>query len=667
MVVCPGWCVSRERVQLSSIPSSLEQIFEPGGLLDAHLEHYEFRPSQLKMAGAVLEVIRERGHLCVEAGTGTGKTLSYLIPALFSKKRVIVSTATKNLQEQIFSKDIPFIRTTLMPGLKATYMKGRQNYLCLRRYEEFSRQRMLPGADELVRMLAEWLGETETGDRAELVWLDDSMEWWNDIDARSDTCAGQKCPHYDDCFVTRMRRRAIESDIIVVNHALFFANLALESDEIGKILPDFSVAILDEAHEIEDVAAVHFGRRLSSFQFEDLGRTLRRSSMSGRPASLALVDRLERSCHRFFSRFPVVEGRHSLNFYSCPDTGQVLDLRATLAKECRGILEALEALFHDLEVNRSAGDESDAALRRVDSYFDILEQIFNLEDENSVYWFERGARAIFLHITPINIAGLLRDRLFDRTDSSVLTSATLTTDSGFAYIKERTGVPDPVELAVPGEFDYQRQAVLYVPSRFPEPRSPEYPDRFLRDVNNILRLTDGHAFLLFTSIRQMRAVYESFAVRGDYPVLCQGQRPRSVLLEEFKATPRAVLCATSSFWQGVDVQGEALRAVVIDKLPFQVPTEPLVAARLHRLRQEGRDPFLNYTIPTAIITLRQGIGRLIRSRRDRGILAIMDSRIWSKRYGNLFLNSLPNCPVADNIENLENFYSRIVSNLTGGR
>ena len=642
---------------------ALESIFRPGGLLAQRLERYEFRPSQLEMASAVLRAIRDRDHLCVEAGTGTGKTLSYLIPALLARKRVIVSTATKNLQEQIYFKDIPFLTDSLFPDLKATYMKGRQNFLCLRRFEERGREMWLGhGTDGGVgERLASWRATTETGDRAELEWLEDDDALWSTLDARSDGCTGQKCPHFGSCFVTKMRQRAAESDVIVVNHALFFANLALETDEIGRILPDFSVLILDEAHEVEDVAAEHFGKRLSNFQIDDLCRLLRRAIASDDADARGLVDRLEQASARFFARFPAVDGRHSLNFFRAIGELGAMDLRFDLGEESEKLLRVLEMLFHELELNRSAGEETEPALRRVDRCFDTLHDIFHLDRPENVYWFERSGRGVFLNLTPIRVAPRLRESLFERTDTTVLTSATLTIGGSFEYIRDRIGLEDPQELVVPGEFDYGRQTVLYVPRNSPEPRSPEHFLHLMRHLRSILELTDGHAFLLFTSLQQMQRVYAALRTSAEYPVSCQGLKPKSRLLEEFRSTPRSVLCATSSFWQGVDVRGDALRAVVIDKLPFHVPTEPLTAARIHHLRESGRDPFLSYTVPSAIITLKQGLGRLIRSRNDSGILAILDSRLWTRRYGNLFLQSLPNCPVADNIEDLENFFTRIVS------
>jgi ATP-dependent DNA helicase DinG len=376
----------------------------------------------------------------------------------------------------------------------------------------------------------------------------------------------------------------------------------------------------------------------------------------------ATLRKLEKASNLFFSSFPGKEGRYSLNFFSAFGRS-LIDLREELSQEYQKLSSVLRLLSHQLEQDEDRPPEAASLYRRVDDLLVALEELFEIDTDDHVYWFERSGRGIFLHLTPIRIAPILREKVFARADSVVLTSATLTTGGNFDYIKERLGVPDPVEVTVPGEFNYAEQAVLHVPREISEPRSEDYFDVALNHIRAILRLTGGNAFLLFTSLRQMDRVYEELRRDGLYPLLRQGEMPKSGLLEAFRSRQRSVLCATSSFWQGVDVRGNALKAVVIDKLPFQVPTEPLVAARSEQLRKEGRDPFLEYMMPGAIIALKQGLGRLIRSRQDTGILAVLDSRLWSRRYGELFFNSLPNCAVTDNIEDLENFWGRNVSGL----
>ncbi|MGH9339397.1 MAG: ATP-dependent DNA helicase [Acidobacteriota bacterium] len=636
--------------------SGLKAIFGPGGILARRLPSYEYRPSQLRMAQAVLDAIQRHQHLCVEAGTGTGKSLAYLIPALFARKRVIVSTATKNLQEQLFFKDVPFIRQHVFPDLAVTCMKGRQNYLCLKKFREQTGQEALFGQTEpWQQVLSSWTQETETGDRAELSWISDHDTWWKDMDARSESCMGQKCSHFGECYITRMRQRALESDIIVVNHALFFANLALESDEIGRILPDYSILILDEAHEVEDIAANHLTTQVSNYQVEEFCRDFLKvlGSVEGKER----IGALQESAALLFMAFPGGEGRYSLNFYRRPN-GLATDLRLEMEESFLRFQSSLEALQHHMERQSELPEEADALVRRLRQLGASLDSIFRRDDPDDVYWFEKRGRGVFLHVTPIDIAPILKERLFDRTDTAILTSATLATQGNFDYVKQRLGIMEPRQTIVAGEFDYSRQAILYIPRAFPEPRAPQYLIRFLREVRQILEMTEGQAFLLFTSFQQMDRVYEALKDSLPYPLLCQGEMPKTQLLEKFKETECAVLCATASFWQGVDVQGDALRAVIIDKLPFLVPTEPVVAARLHRLNSTGRNSFLEYSIPEAIITLKQGLGRLIRSRQDRGILAVMDSRLRTRSYGRLFLESLPNCPVTDNMGDLKNFFNQ---------
>lgn len=633
-------------------PPSLEQIFGPGGILESRLANYEYRPSQLEMARAVFEAIQHRHPLCVEAGTGTGKTLAYLIPALFSRKRVIISTATRNLQEQIFFKDVPFVREHVFRDLSVTYMKGRQNYLCLKKFYEEDRA-LLAGQQEH-RRLADWVKSTETGDRSELAWMGDDNPWWRHLDARSDTCVGQKCGYFADCYITRMRQKALQSDIIIVNHALFFAHLALQSDEIGRVLPDYAVVILDEAHEVEEFASAHFGRQLSNYQLEEFCRDFRNVFRDCAEYEAELGE-LQRCGEHFFGAFPESDGRYSLNFFR--QAGQdPVDLRTGILERFQGLHQSLQLFYHQLQRQSGLPAEADAIIRRLEQLISNLEEIFHLDDSENVYWFERRGRGLFLRVTPIDMAPILKEKLFDRTETVILTSATLTADRDFSYLKDRLGIPAPREVIVPGEFDYSRQAILYLPRGLPLPGSPYYVPRAVREISGLLDITEGHAFLLFTSFEQMNRVYEALGKLLPFPLFRQGEQPRNQLLETFKNTPHAVLCATSSFWQGVDVQGDALRAVVIDKLPFLVPTEPVVAARIHRLESRGENSFLRYTVPEAIISLRQGLGRLIRSRRDRGVLAIFDTRVRTRSYGPLFLNSLPSCPVTDKIEDVRNFF-----------
>ena len=633
---------------------TLDEIFSSEGILAGRLPSYEYRPSQSEMAEAVLEAIESPHSLFVEAGTGTGKTLAYLIPALFSRRRVIVSTATRNLQDQLFFKDIPFIREHLFPNLAVTYMKGRGNYLCLwKLHEQSPRPDVFQDAELEKKSLVQWSRETQTGDRSELDWIADDDPRWRHLDARSETCTGQKCSYFDQCFVTLMRQKALESDLIVVNHAFLFANLALESDEIGRVLPDFAVLILDEAHEVEDIATTHFGSHVSNYQIEELCRDGQKI-FSGFSEIVSQIDRLQHHLDTFFNSLPGGEGRHSFNLYRLE--GSIIDLRVALQKGYRQVETSLRALYHSMQRQTHFPLEADPLIRRLEQFLATLGLIFNVNDSERVYWFEKRGRGVFLHINPIDVAPVLQEKLFARADSVVLTSATLTTGDSFEYCKERLGIKGARELSLAGEFSYQEQSILYIPKAFPEPRSPQYFFQALTEMESILDISQGHAFLLFTSIAQMERFYKALLERSPFPLFRQGQMPKNQLLKVFKETPRAVLCASASFWQGVDVQGDALRVVIIDKLPFLVPSEPLVAARFNRLEEQGRNSFVDYSLPEAIISLKQGLGRLIRSRQDRGILAIFDSRLRTRSYGQVFLRSLPECPVTDSLDDLGKFF-----------
>lgn len=635
----------------------LEDIFGPGGILAQHLDRYEFRPSQLEMARSVQKAIDDREHLCAEAGTGTGKTLAYLVPSLASEGRVVVSTATRNLQEQLITKDIPLIRDTIMPSLKAICMKGRPNYLCLLRLERFSQQGRLFYAEDSggeLEQLKEWAKITETGDRAELEWLSDSSELWASLDARSEICLGSKCVHFEQCFITRMRQQALSSDIIIVNHALFFTNLCMADDESGGILPGYSVAILDEAHEVEDIAAGLFGHRLSSYQLEHLARDVNALSSPGSDL-VKIGERLACSSSSLCSALPEAAGRFSLNLFQDKDRS-LSDLRRVLSGEFGELESNLMELYHSLEARIGESTDHELLVRRVDNLLAVMDEILNTDDEDSIYWVERGRRGMSLNLTPVNVAPVLRTRLFEQTDTVVLTSATMKTGGSFEFLRGRLGLDEALDVDLPGEFDYSTQARLFIPRDLPDAAGEEGFILQMAHINRILQITNGYAFLLFTSFKQMKKVYERLRSEGNYPLLQQGEKPKSTILNLFRKTPHCVLCATNSFWQGVDVRGDALRSVVIDKLPFQVPSDPVVSARFRQIKMKGEDPFKEYSIPTAVISLRQGLGRLVRSREDRGIMAVLDSRIWNKWYGKYFLESLNNIPVTDDISDLERFW-----------
>ncbi len=618
----------------------MADIFGPGGVLSKRHPGYEFRRSQLEMAELVDNAFQKHQHALIEAGTGTGKTLAYLIPAIQSGRRVVISTATKSLQEQLFTKDVPFLQKYFAPDLKVALMKGRNNFLCRQKVHLMEGQPVLKGMDEIdwFSQIRDWEKLTETGDRAELTFLPDDAELWNRIDARSDTCTSQKCPEFSNCFITGMHQRAQEADLIIVNHHLFFADLAIRQDDFGSILPEYAAVIFDEAHEIEDVASDYFGRAVSSYKLDELARdaeqTLRLLQVSA-PTVRRSVTQLRERAHSFFDAFPAREGRYPFE----PSE------RAGFLEQNREAYDSLAMGLKRIELELAAlttkPDEVINIARRAADVRRELAFLLESDEHNYVYWFERRGKGVFLAATPIDVSEILREELFDQFDTVVLTSATLAVAGHFDFLKQRLGLQAVTERVLPHEFDFREQALLYLPEALPDVRHASFPVHAAEEIARLLEITEGRAFCLFTSYVQMRDAFERVRSKVDFPLLLQGTAPRSVLLERFKTTPNAVLFATASFWQGVDVPGEQLSCVIIDRLPFAVPSDPIVAARVRALKEDGRDAFAEYQVPEAVLALKQGFGRLIRSRSDRGILAILDNRIQRMRYGKIFLESLP--------------------------
>jgi ATP-dependent DNA helicase DinG len=619
------------------------------------------------MAQAVEQAIEQRRHLIVEAGTGTGKTLAYLMPAIRSGKRVIISTGTKNLQEQLFYKDVPFLEQALYPdrdrrALSVCYLKGRNNYLCRKKLYDLTKQPVRNGLDEIehYRVIAAWEQSTPTGDRAELAALPETSALWHKLDARADTCLGQRCSSYDRCFITEMRRRAAESDIIIVNHHLFFADLGIKHRAEGSpdagILPDAGVVIFDEAHELEDVAGGYFGISVSAARVEDLCRdvemSLQRNRMYTAALSGAIKSLRERSTF-FFSLLPEGDGR-----YAFENRREFLEENGD---EFLALRQSLVRLAAEIENLASKPEEVFAFIRRAQELHVQLGFLLEYEDKNTVFWIERRRAGrekihISLQATPVNVGPVLREALWSKLETVVLTSATLSVGGGFDYLRSRLGVDYARDLVLPSHFDYQNQALFYVPPDLPDPRTGQFAATAAVRIRQLLEITRGRAFVLFTSYAQMRDIYQRLLGEVEFPMLLQGDAPKSALLEEFRATPNCVLFATSSFWQGVDVQGEQLSCVIIDRLPFAVPSDPVVAARVKAIDAGGGNAFFQYQVPAAVITLKQGFGRLIRSLHDRGLLALLDNRILKKTYGRVFVESLPNYCRTTDIAQVERWF-----------
>ena len=633
---------------------TMEDIFGAGGLLEKSHPGYEFRSSQLEMARMVDEAFQKKQHSIIEAGTGTGKTLAYLIPAIRSGRRVVISTATKSLQEQLFNKDVPFLQKHFAPNLKAALMKGRNNFLCRTKVNQIDGKAVLKGIDEVdwFSQIRDWGKLTETGDRSELTFLPDDAELWHRIDARSDLCTGQKCADFSRCFITAMHQRAQEADLIIVNHHLFFADLAIRQDDFGSILPEYSAVVFDEAHEIEDVASDYFGRRVSSYQFEELSRDtenmLRVLRMEGAPVRKHLTRVRERG-RSFFENFPERDGRFPFGAAE----------RKAFLEQHHEAFEDLAAAVKRIETELSAmtpkPEEVITLARRAAELRRELEFLLESEEKSYVYWYERRGKGVILTATPIDVSEILREKLFDQFDSVVLTSATLAVGSRFDFLKQRLGVTPAKEVVLPQEFNFREQALLYLPAGMPDVRQETFSARGAQEIVKLLEISQGRAFCLFTSYAQMRDVYQRVSASVGFPLLLQGTAPKSVLLDRFRTTPHAVLFATASFWQGVDVPGAQLSCVIVDKLPFAVPSDPIVAARVRALQDDGRNAFAEYQVPQAVLALKQGFGRLIRSKTDRGILAILDNRISRMQYGRIFLESLPEYKTTQDLAEVARF------------
>jgi ATP-dependent DNA helicase DinG len=637
-------------------PASAHQFFGRHGALSKWHPNYEFRAGQVEMAEAVEAALADKRHLIVEAGTGTGKTLAYLVPALQSGKRIVVSTGTKNLQEQLFFKDIPFLQQHFPRPLKVCYMKGRNNYACRQKIYDADKEAVLTGLEEVAdfQIIQEWEKTTEFGDRAEIKTLPEHSSAWSKVDARSDLCTGQKCPNYERCFITLMHQRAAESDIVIVNHHLFFADLSIKDDNYeGGILPDYHAVVFDEAHEIENVAGEYFGVSVSNYRLSDLRRdisVIARMKKFGTPELDRVLQRLDEISGQFFSLFGEAERRVAFTARSAfrEDNEEIYD----------DLIAALDLIGSHLKLLQNPPDEILPLYRRAAELSMALRFIMEEEDdERYVFWMERRGRGTYLQATPIDVSNILSERLFDKIDTIVMASATLAVAGTFEYAEKRLGISGARTLIVPGHFDYAKQALLYVPQRLPDPRDPAFTKLASEEVSRILQHSRGRAFVLFTSYQQMRLVYDAVSLDLEYPTLLQGTGPRSALLDEFRSTPHCVLFATTSFWQGVDVPGEQLSCVIIDKLPFASPADPVVNARIESIRKAGGNPFYDYQIPQAAIALKQGFGRLIRSKSDRGVLVLLDNRITKQRYGQVFFDSLPDYAFTTNIDHVEKFFN----------
>ncbi|HEX3256070.1 MAG TPA: ATP-dependent DNA helicase [Gaiellaceae bacterium] len=617
----------------------MDAFFGPGGRLAGALAGFEPRAEQEALAAEVADALENADHLVAEAGTGTGKSLAYLLPALQSGQRVVVATATKALQEQLLTKDVPAAATALGRNVRVAVLKGRQNYLC---------RKSLQGVDQLgglfrtaedaadFERLRDWVETTETGDRAELEF-EPSASLWAELSVGPDRCAGRRCPLFGSCYAERARERAGEAELVIANHALYFADLALRTRSDGAaVLPEHDAVVFDEAHRLEDAAAAWFGGRVSLARMRQLERDVERycREESRTPPARALAE-VDTAGERFVAAFDPGTGRRRL---TGADQQALEDHGLALASALGGLADALAG----------TGEDGDALARRTLVAAEDVESCLAVDDPDRVSWAEPGAIAW----APVDVSGLLRESLWESETTAILVSATLDP----RFVRRRLGLDEARELVLPSPFDFRDQALVYVPTRLPEPRSPGYYDRLAGEIVSLCRLSAGRALVLTSSYRALDEFVERCGGKLSFPVLRQGDAPRERLLERFREEVDSILFATSTFWQGVDIQGESLSLLVIDKLPFAAPGDPLVEARCERIARDGGDWFREYALPAAVLQLRQGFGRLIRGHGDEGVVAILDPRLHTRAYGRRFLDALPPAPVVTEIDAVAGFF-----------
>ncbi len=627
-------------------------IFRKGGPLERVLADYTERTEQLIFATCIEEAIENNESLICEAGTGTGKTYAYLVPAILSNRKIIISTGTRNLQDQLFQKDLPVILNTLKVPISTALLKGRNNYLCRQRLLEYEKvfQEMSPENRSIVYRVKEWSSGTSTGDISELLDLPENSPVRQAITSTTDNCLGQDCEFYNDCFVLKARRKAQDATLLVVNHYLLMADLTLKETGFGEILPKAEVIIFDEAHQLPELAATFFGVTLSSRQLNELVNDCRAAISSDASDIKGAMDLLE-ALHRDIQHLRLSLGKEDSRRSWADISANKKVLSATTC--LINTLSDIENLLADLSM-RSKSLEN--CWQRTTSLLELLNDYSERERDDQIQWFETRGNGFMLHQTPLDISGIFQERINQHECACIYTSATLAVKDDFSHFSTQLGLTGCKAIALLSPFDYEKQAMLYLPTGLPEPGQPDYTVAVVQAALPVLRASQGHAFVLFTSHRALALAAELLREKIEYPLLVQGEAPRTELLDRFRVTQNAVLLGTGSFWEGVDVKGESLSSVIIDKLPFMPPDDPVFRARAEKMQATGINPFLDYQLPQAIINLKQGIGRLIRDINDYGVLTICDPRIRTKSYGKRILQSLPAMKITDDLALVEKFY-----------
>ena len=635
---------------------ALERLFADGGPLATQIPGYRLRPQQLELAQTILEAIEQAAPLVAEAGTGTGKTLAYLAPALLAGGKVLVSTGTKTLQDQLYERDLPAVRAALASGAVRALLKGRANYVCLHRLERATAEARLGGREEAaqLRRIGRFAAQSASGDRAELPGVPDDAPVWQHATSTRENCLGQECPRYQDCFVMKARRGALAADVVVVNHHLFFADVVLRDEGVAELLPSCNTIIFDEAHQLPDTARLFFGESVSTGRLTELARDARLELLAAGgavPEFDALAGRMDKAARDLRLAFDIENARLSwAQAAARPQFGAAL-----------GALEAgLSTFAAALEAQAERSEGLASCARRAQEARATLARLAAVEGAQQVRWVEVFGHALQLHLTPLSSADLFRRLLEEQPRAWIFTSATLSVGEDFSHFKGELGLGEAAARSWPSPFDFARQALLYVPRDMPaDPNDPAFTEAVVNAALPVLEASRGRAFMLFSTLRALRRAHELLRDRTDFPLLVQGTGSRSELLSRFRALGNAVLLGSASFREGVDVRGEALSVVIIDKLPFAPPDDPVLAARIEALKARGGNPFTEFQLPQAILQLKQGAGRLIRDQTDRGVLMLCDPRLYSRPYGRLVRASLPPMKPTRELTEVREFFARI--------
>lgn len=632
----------------------LEQWLAEEGAFAKAIQGFQVRPQQRSMAQAVQEAIQQSKTALIEAGTGVGKTFAYLLPALASGQRVIISTGSKTLQDQLYFKDLPLVRKVLNNGLKTSLLKGRSNYLCLHRLDLADHDGLFndPRSVGHLRKVKSWSGITKAGDIAELTTVPRDAEIWGRVTSTIDSCLGADCEYYEECHVVAARRKAQEADVVVVNHHLFFADMALKEKGFGELLPNAKVVVLDEAHQLPDIASEFFSHSFSSRQVLDWIRDTR-TEVQLNAADLVKVRNNLSALEK-----QILDLRLAMDTPGQRAPWAKLREEPAIAKQMVLIQETLEGLREELVEAAERSKELATSLERLLEFQGVL-SLLQTEQDNSVQWYETFTRGFSLTITPLNVATPLQNVMKELPCTWIMTSATLSVGGGFEHFSQRMGFGEEVStLQLDSPFDYWHNSLLYLPAGLPEPQETDFVDLMVEAAIPVINACGGRTFMLFTSYRALNEAAERLKDEIDFPILIQGQTSQRDLIEKFRELGNAVLLGTASFWEGVDIRGEALSCVIIDKLPFAAPSDPVLEARMEAIRQAGGSPFEEYQLPQAVITLKQGVGRLIRDQNDRGVLMICDTRLRTRRYGQVFLESLPRMPRTQKLEIVQRFFAK---------